>query len=278
MSLPLDFGGLMKQHMKIIKSCVEYLNKLVPKLDKPRALTWDGWVEWREEAKKASPTSYWLYETIPDVLHTLKHRLTDPISNTRAWVRYRTFDKYHIIKTKLKPGYQDFNERCLHGMFNMLVDYVECDLAWKSAMFDGELKKTYPWYSKGILRFKSARVPNAGVDHLKWESTLDSPNIPQGSRSTWQAEKARDILDLYHWWKYVRPKRQDPLDLSGWTQLCEDRRARGIKPLSDKGLTSADKKLERSCLDKSNAIEQSFEDEDTAQLIRLIKIRKGLWL
>lgn len=263
--------------MKIVKSCKEYFSKYFRPLNKPGALTWDGWDEWHEKAKTDNPWGYWMYETVPVFLDRCRRKITDPINNTRYWIRHRTFDRYHIIKTGLKPGYNGFDERCLHGMFSMLVDFVECESAWKSAIFDEEQRKTYPWYSKGWLRFKTARVPQAGVDHLKWESTLDSPNLPSGSRSDWQAVKAREILDLYHWWKYVRPHRKDPMDLSGWSQICEEKRARGIKPLSDKGITPADRKRERDALDKTHAIEQAFEDEDTEQLIRLIKIRKEMW-
>lgn len=268
----------MRTQMKLIKPFINLFTRLVPTLERPDALTWDAWDEWHEETKKSNPRGYWLYETVPVWLDRLQRRIIDPIRDTRAWIRYRTFDKYHVIKTHLKPGYQDFDERCLHGMFNMLVDYVECELAHKSAMFVSEDRQQLPWYSKGWLRFKNARRPQIGINHLKWETTLDSQSTPTASRSDWQAEKARDIMDLYHWWKYVRPNRKDPMDLSGWSQLCAERRSRGIQPLSDKGLTKADKKRERECLDKSAAIEQAFEDEDTNQLIRLIKIRKGLWL
>lgn len=263
--------------MTIIKNLKEYFDNKVFTWDKPRAMTWDGWDEWHLAAKKSNPFGYWIHETIPDFFHACLRKITDPFRNIKFWVRYRVFDRYHVIPTGLKPGYHEFDERCMNGMFNMLVYYVEYELAWRYALSDAELKKKYPWYSKGWFRFKSAPMPNEGLLHLKWESTLDSPNLPHGSRNDWQAQRAREVIDLYHWWKFIRPMRKDPMDLSGWTELCEEKRKKGIKPLSSKGMTANDKKKERAALDRCHAIEQSYEDEDTGQLIRLIKIRKGLW-
>lgn len=263
--------------MKLIEKYKKYIAKKYFKWNKPKALTWDAWEDWHESTKNSQPWAYWFYETLPNFFSSCKGKITDPIKDTRYWIRVRLLDRYHVINTGLKPGYHEFEERSLHGMFNMLVDYVECELAWKSAIFGDADKKKYPWWSKGWFRFKNARMPTCGIDHLKWESTLDSPNLPSGGRSDWQAEKARIVLDLYHWWKYVRPLRKDPMDLSGWSDICDEKRKRGIKPLSNKGMTKQDKQREREALDKCQAIEQAYDDEDTEQLIRLVKIRKGLW-
>lgn len=246
-------------------------------IDRPAAATMDDWDEWHEKNKTENPRGYFFLETLPDFFGSKWHRITRTIKDSKYWIRYRTFDRYHVIQTGLKPGYRDFDERCLHGCFSLLVDYVETDLAWKSAVFSEEQYRKYPWWSKGLFRFKSTRMPTHGIDHLKWESGLDNPNLSLNNRSDHQAIRAREVLDLYHWWKYVRPLRKDPMDISGWSAFCQDKRNRGIKPLSDKGLTQEDHIRQRDTLDKMHEIEQAFEDEDTEQLVRLIKIRKGLW-
>lgn len=262
--------------MSPIENLKKYISEKFIIWHKPDALTWDEWTDWHITAKSSNPIGYWMHETLPDHFNTVKNYILDPIRNAKYWIRNRVFEKYHIIHTYLKPGYHDFDERCLHGMFNMLVDYVEKDLAWKSSIFDDELRKKRPWYSKGWLRFKNNRDPQVGLNHLKWESTLDGTISMTGAEL--QASRAREILDLYHWWKYVRPNRLDPMELSGWSQFCEEKRKKGIDILSDKGITAADKQKERECLNKTSEIENAFDDEDTTQLIRLIKIRKSLWV
>jgi hypothetical protein len=249
-------------------------------LNKPQVATFDDWEIWHAEAKKKSPIGYFLAQILPDKIDDIWRLTKKPFNETRWWIRYRLFDKYHIIKTGLQPGYHDFDERCLHGMFALLVDYVEVDLAWKHSIFYPERKQEYPWYSRGIFRFRSTPKPEYGIEHLKWESTLDSKSLPIYERSDYQAENAREVLDLYHWWKYIRPLRVDPMELSGWSKICDENNRNGFSILSDneqKKKTAAQKQREREALDRTHVIEEAYQNEDTQQLVRLIKIRHHLW-
>jgi hypothetical protein len=96
-------------------------------------------------------------------------------------------------------------------------------------------------------------------------------------KPTGQAETAAELLELYRWWKITRPARLDPYEASGWTAYCEARRAGGndFFDLADKS------KEERQQSNKAHKlldkIERSYEKEDEAMMIRLIKIRQGLW-
>jgi hypothetical protein len=267
--------------MSFLDSYKKFIQKKFD-INKPAADTFDGWEIWHENAKKNYPVKYWLLETFPDFINDCYRFVTKPFSETKYWIRYRIFDRQHVIKTGLKPNYYDFDTRCIHGMFNMLIEFVENDIAWHSAIFYEHKMEKYPWYSKGLFRFKSVPKPEFGVAHLKWESTLDSASLPITERSDYQAEKARELLDLYHWWKYIRPQRIDPMILSGWSALVDEREAlgdglSGLNYLSNRNKTPEQKKREREAIDRTNKIEAAYDDEDTQQLIRLIKLRKSMW-
>lgn len=267
--------------MLLLFDMERFINRLSEWLDlnKPNALQWHEWTEWHAKNKAERPVAYWLTETLPDFGRDIRKRITKPFNDVRYWIRCRVFDKYHIIRTGLKPGYADCDVRMLHGMFNLLVDFVEVEKAWMNVAFDAEARKKYhvPWYSIGWLRFRSFRNPQAGLDHLRWEMTLDDPNLPYGERSPHQAEVAREIWEIYHWWKYVRPTRPDPMDASGWSAYCDARRDQGIHFLDDSKETPESRKESRRILDNCRDIEVAQEREDEEMLIRLIKIRKSLW-
>jgi hypothetical protein len=70
------------------------------------------------------------------------------------------------------------------------------------------------------------------------------------------------------------------MDASGWSDLCERRRlanpGKGFMGiLSDR--TDEEREESRKVLDVSSRIELKYDEEDTAMMIRLIKIRDHLW-
>jgi hypothetical protein len=50
------------------------------------------------------------------------------------------------------------------------------------------------------------------------------PNDPDFGKFTNQALAAQETIVLYRWWKEVRPTRQDPMEASGWSAYCDERR------------------------------------------------------
>lgn len=248
-------------------------------LDKPESGTAKEWHEWENNARLNQPVAYWIDDTlIPFVKRNTITRLND----IRSYIRYRIFDKYHLIHTGLKPGYQDCDTRLLHGMFNLLVDFVEIEKAWMHVVFDDEAMKKYnhPWWSFGWTRFKAFRDPQAGLAHLEWEMSLDSPNLSEYERSDNQAQTAREIAVLYDWWKNIRPQRPDVYEASGWSAICARKREKSGSTwafLDSENETSEEREEINRALDENRRIEQSYDREDEEMLIRLIKIRKGLW-
>lgn len=103
-------------------------------------------------------------------------------------------------------------------------------------------------------------------------------------KPTPQAIKAKEIRELYDWWTVTRPARPDPYEASGWSALCDERRQRRIAEgkrdsfmagLNDK--TPAEKKASNKALKLLHKIEAAYEKEDEDMMIRLIKVRHGLW-
>lgn len=248
-------------------------------LNKPLALQWHEWEEWEVQMKKERPLAYWLNETVPDFFDDIYRTITKPFNDLRCWIRYRTFDKYHIIDTGLKPNYYDIDEIMMHGMFQLLVDFVEIEKAWMQVIWSNDEDKKYhvPWYCKGKFKTKNWRCKEAGLEYLNWECTLGSPKLPEEEQCASQAQTAYEIIDLYKWWTEVRPNRLDPMDASGWSAYCNKRKEQGYSVLDTRHDTPEDEQENRKLLDLNRKIEEEQHKEDEEMLIRLIKIRRSLW-
>jgi hypothetical protein len=237
-------------------------------VDKPFALEWGGWEKWEEKVKKEKPLAFFLTETFPDFIDDVARYIPTPIDDIRYYCRNRFYRKTHVLPTGFKPGeYHDLDERILHGIMNGLVDYVEVELAYKSRWCNTEESKTAKW--------RNGRCPELGLSHLAWEMTLDEASLEEHERSTSQAETAREVKEIYDWWKFTRPARPDAYDVSGWSDLCEEKRADGGN-MFDRGDADYQERSRKS-LEIVRKIEQEYEDEDQEMLIRVIKRRRSLW-
>jgi hypothetical protein len=169
-----------------------------------------------------------------------------------------------------------------------LVDFVEIESAWSHiAWGDKEARAKYdpPFYASGWFRWRTWRCPQAGIDHLDWAMTLTNndwcePDHPDYGKPTGQAIRAKEIKELYTWWKEVYPNRPDPHDASGWSEYCElKRKEHGETGLSfmKESKNPETRALGDAALKKTSEIEQAYDAEDTEMMIRLIKVRDGLW-
>ena len=80
----------------------------------------------------------------------------------------------------------------------------------------------------------------------------------------------------------IDPNRPDPMDASGWSKYCEERsneaEACGNDPLwSALSTNDPDDEHKRRILNLCHQMETEQDEEDTAMLIRLVKIRHSLW-
>jgi hypothetical protein len=251
---------------------------------KPPAATSKGWREWDKEAKAAHPIRYWIVEEGLDRIQHIIYWPTDRIYDVKYWFNNRYITKTHAMTSNLRKGeWHEYETRLLHSMFDELVNFVEVELAWSHILWDDGAAKKYkaPFYARGWFRTRTWRCPEAGLANLEWASTLtDEDFLPEEekhkAKPTPQAKTAKEVLELYHWWKEVYPNRPDPHDASGWSDLCDRRRESG-EGFGWEDYTPEERKETSKILKLTQKIEEQYYKEDERMMIRLIKIRRGLW-
>lgn len=233
----------------------------------PQALTSSEWRTWHDTQRRERPIAYWFCETIPNWCAPFKSRVTDLPYTLR--MKYVT--RYDIIRTGLPRSYHDGDTRMLHGMFSILVDFVEIEKAHMQYVFS-ENTDPRPWYARRPFRFLSYRDAQAGLEYLAWEMSLDDGS-EFGQDNVTQSHAAREIHSLYMWWKHQRPQRLDPYDASGWTDYCKQHYENTERDFLDEHADDQTGPL----LKRLHEIEDSYSQEDQDNLIRLVKVRNHLW-
>lgn len=235
----------------------------------PGALSSKGWRLFKNEFKEKAPIRYWLNNDLRmKALYPIKWKY----QAINDWIRYRTYDRYHVVNTGMKPGYHDVREQMLHVNFNMLKEFVEVEQAWQTFWWTSEIEKTWFQRRNPIFRMNFRR-PELGIKHFKWAATLDDPSLPPHERSEHQAIAAREILDLYDWWVNRRPARKE----FPYTEY-RDQGLGILGPLDeDFDKESPDYKEYKEIMEKNFELEQEWNKEDNTMLIRLMNIRENLW-
>ena len=257
--------------------------------NKLSAATSEEWDEWRTTAQMKHNFRYWIAEEALDAVQNFVNWPMDKLNDVRYYINNRFISKSHALTADprdIRPGsWCDVGNRFLPCLFKELVDFVEVEQAWHYCMWNDEERKKFnvPWYRSGWLRLRTWRCPEAGLEYLKWASTLTNEEfLDEGEKHkaepTYQANAAKEIIELYTWWTVTYRNRPDPYEASGWTAACEASRiANGGRlsfsaekdPVLKKASDKAHKLLQK--------IEADYEKEDEAMMIRLIKIRQSLW-
>jgi hypothetical protein len=256
--------------------------------DKLEMGTGQEWNDWENTANSKSPFRYWLAEEGLDKLQNFIMWPTDQLYNFKYWINNRYVTKTHALTSKLKKGqWYDLDTRILNCLFDELVDHVEIELAASNYRWSDEARKKYkvPFWGSGWFRWRTYRNVDAAMDYLEWASNLRwteeevGADDPMCGKFTHQAINAREIRELYLWWKNVYPNRPDAHDASGWTEFCERRRTDrdgGILGwLEDR--TPEEAEESKRILAHCTELEDQYDKEDEEMLIRLIKIRRSLW-
>lgn len=270
-------------------SCSKFADWIrgTPKL---KAATSDGWHDWEDEAKGYHPIRYWIAEEALDAIQNFIWWPVDKIYDVKYYINNRWVTRTHSLTAHsrdIKPGeWCDVGNRFLPCLFNELVDFVEVELAWwHIAWADPDEKTKYnpPFWASGWFRWRTWRCPQAGLDNLEWQRNLRWQENEVGKdfkglgELTPQAIKAQEILDLYKWWTEVYPNRPDVHEVSGWSAYCDIKRDLNDGRLFGSKETPELRKQGDKALKLSSKIEKQYEDEDEKMMIRLIKIRNGLW-
>lgn len=252
--------------------------------------TSEEWDEWTTTAKMKHNFRYWLAEDGLGHIQDFVNYIPDRLNDIRYYINNRWVSRSHSLTAHprdIKPGqWQDVGNRFLPCMFNELVDFVEIEQAWHHCMWSDEAKTKFetPWWRKGWFRWRTWRCPEAGMEYLKWASTLTNEEwLEEGEKHkvepTYQAKAAKEIIELYTWWTTTYRNRPDPMDASGWSAHCDAMRVK----YPDKMFSSLNSKdpADRKSSDRAHKllqkIEKQYEQEDEAMMIRLIKIRQSLW-
>ena len=207
-----------------------------------------------------------LLEQLSTNYSKLKEKIEDTILDVIAkyknivdWCRYRTLRKYHIVDTKLEPGYHESDTLVMHSVFSILVDFVEMQKAWMYVITEeyDDVYSKLSWFERDFRKFRSVQY---GIAYLNWEITETSGR---------QSEAAQEILDLYTWWTLTRPQRVDPfaiyhIDTFAIDSLISKKSEEELKKVS-----AQYKNIQK--------LEDKYEKEDEKMMIRLIKVRKSLW-
>jgi hypothetical protein len=220
--------------------------------------TLEYWDDWHRETRESFPIRYFLQYDVP---RFWSRWITRPLKDAWWWLRYRTTDRNHILRLdSLGPGYYDEDTMMLHACFQILVDFVEIDLANHNVEWWEKRKPKYlPWWL--YRRFASRRSPDAGLDYLEWEITYPE------TQNTMQCEAAREKKALYHWWKVERPTRVNPWTAERiWAKVERDPFT--FLPRSPEAKRAGD---------IASTTEHLYQIEDQAMLERLIKVRETLW-
>jgi hypothetical protein len=252
--------------------------------------TSEQWGEWERKAQGYSKLRYWLAEEGLDYAQKIVFFIPDTIHAIKYYINNRYITRSHALTAHprdIKPGaWRDVGDRFLPCLFNELQDFVEVELAWWHLAWSPEERPKYnmPWWAVGWWRIRTWRCPQAGLDNLEWQRQLRwkedevGPNSDSLGKLTPQAVKAQEILDLYTWWTQVYRNRPEPMEASGWSAYCEAARLANGGKLSFGGDKTPElAKMSKVAMKKLHKMEADYEKEDEQMMIRLIKVRHGLW-
>jgi hypothetical protein len=254
-------------------------------VNKPHALPLGEWDNWNDKLKSEHPFVFWFTEEFLDDVQGVLVWPSERLNDIRSYVKNRFFDKLHYLPTRLTPGqYYDVDTRLLHGMFETLIDFIEVEKAWMMVVFGTEEdRKKYPGlYRPWYLRWKGFRCPEAGLDHLKWEMTLDTEEVDEHGTPLGhppQAMKAKEQFELYNWWK-KRLQRPDAYEFAGYNEFNDQMESiygeTGIFGRDKTWSTEHQAKMIKILKDVQK-LEEKWAKEDEEMMIRLVKIRQSLW-
>jgi len=199
-------------------------------------------------------------EQLIDIWWSIRNRYL----TIKYYISHRTYNRQHIIRTGLGPGFSDVVEKMLYTNFTMLVDFIEIEKAWMYYIFNQRGVHPYPWYMRQFKKFRSKEY---GLAYLAWEMSLDDAINKR------QRQSAQEQLELYTWWTHIRPNRIDPYDHPEYVDILNSRSK--LEP-NQKGYDIQSTEIRR-VTKMVIQIEEDQEKEDNNMLVRLVKIRQGLW-
>jgi hypothetical protein len=251
--------------------------------ERPTYATAEDWDKYREEWETKYPRLNWWTDDFIDRIQDVCYFPRDLWKHIYHKLNARFNDQYYLGKSDLnKWEYHEIDTRMLHINFQMLVDFIEVERCGY---------KNEKWYQRGYASFifGKLRDPVEGMNNLEWETELKFDESYYGpgwtkeqvmkefgdryGQDTPQAEKAKEILALYYWWK-ARPARPDPYEESGYNKIAAEEE---YKITKKRRLSFQLSKEMSEAYDRIHEIEEKYAKEDDEMLAKLISIRRSLW-
>jgi len=253
--------------MNFTNKRVDFKKRLFP--DMPDAASMEEWDVWNNNAMK-SKFKWFIVDTVPTWFAvTFQYRYEHFISKLKS----KYIRKHNLIKiTTLEDDeWYDTNTRLMHGMFQLLVDFVELEKAHMQVIFGEENAPRY-------MRKANYRNGIMGLKYLDWEITLGK----EGGKD--QSKNAKIVRDLYIWWTGVRPQREDLMDVKGSMGVSTNEFYDSDTSKDSMGVFADFGRKKDNEPDLYKDVNKAYEDaekkynkEDEQMLIKLVKIRKSLW-
>lgn len=180
------------------------------------------------------------------------------ISDIGRWIKYRTTDRYDVVRLRdLRPGYYEPETRLLHAMMQILCDFVEVELAWHSY-----------WRNPERSKKPKGRDREAGLAYLDWEVSLKfdmgvNPGDEHYGEPTPQAIDAAEVKAIYLWYRDVYQKRRESGDESGLDDAYSSRK-------------SNPEEWTAACA-RHQELEEARHAEDAEYMKRLVDVRRSMW-
>lgn len=281
---------------KLSEKLITYIRKRYGR-EKPFALSHDGWREFYRKYREESPVRYFLLEKVPDKIDDYySFLISDRIPDFRRIIAHRITERTHLINTGLDVGYHEIDDRMFYGMFNLLKDFVESEVAWMEFICMDEDHPLYDKYKKQriISKFFNPfgiqsslfRSPELGVMHITKHIDMNPyeyTSIAEQNSIINQIEKYRQILELYIWYVELRPNRatNSPYDAFMSIENREEyeKQYGSTFILSDK-FKNDHPTVYKQYMDQINNkhnSEQNFYEEDNKMLKKLVDLRSTLW-
>lgn len=211
---------------------------------------------------------------VPAIQDWLEDRLYDiqcAPRRTKYWF-LRTFTKTKIKVPGLDGGWHDVDSKMLHVNFQLLVEFMEEEVAHMADICLGK-----------------ERIPNAktkkekAIAYFTWEEDMSGASPDEIEHHKMQRAWETKVLNLYLWWKDTRPARKDK-----WDDLVSWEKETGFEPWhfepahancstmifhENHPLWPKYKQLQ----DAARQHDEDCEKEDTENLKQLIELRHHLW-
>ena len=163
------------------------------------------------------------------------------------WFRYRIWDKFHILKLRyLKPGYHDADERLIHGMFEVLCQFMEYERPGEIVEWDSDPEHKHAWSEMNILYKWWKKRQNIEEQDPIHQPNIKSPDMKFTSTGKKIFNPVTKKDETTSSMEFVHKSKEDE---GKWEKACED----------------------------STAWEIKCNEEDEKMMERLVKIRGYMW-